>query len=213
MAIQCLESAYSISSSDVRLLPKKSLIEIFREGTKDDPFVKESEEDITEEMKQEAERLKVEGNNLMKQEKYEEALKNYTEAIKLDPKNAVFYCNRFGWLISFKPISINMLFFLRRAAAYSKLNQHTFSIEDCNKAIQIDPNYSKAYGRMGLAFSNLNDHYQAREYYKKAVDLDPANESYANNLKVAQEKIAELEVGLNSFDLFVYFFHQICFYF
>ena len=94
MAIQCLESAYNISSSDVGLLPKRTLLEIFKEGTKDDPFVKENEE-ISEELKQQAENLKVEGNNLMKQERYEEALKNYTEAIKLDPKNAVFYCNRY----------------------------------------------------------------------------------------------------------------------
>lgn len=36
-----------------------------------------------------------------------------------------------------------------RAAAFSKLNKHAEAIEDCNKAIMIDPNYSKAYGRMG----------------------------------------------------------------
>lgn len=44
--------------------------------------------------KEEAERLKNEGNDLMKQEKYEDALKNYTKAIQLDCKNPVYFCNR-----------------------------------------------------------------------------------------------------------------------
>lgn len=49
--------------------------------------------------KEEAERLKNEGNDLMKQERYEDALKNYTKAIQLDCKNPVYFCNRY--LISF----------------------------------------------------------------------------------------------------------------
>ena len=37
-----------------------------------------------------------------------------------------------------------------RAAAYSKLHKHVKAIEDCEKALVIDPQYSKAYGRMGF---------------------------------------------------------------
>ena len=36
-----------------------------------------------------------------------------------------------------------------RAAAYSKLSEHMLAIGDCEKALRIDPLYSKAYGRMG----------------------------------------------------------------
>jgi len=36
-----------------------------------------------------------------------------------------------------------------RAAAYSKISKHKQAIEDCQKALTIDPLYSKAYGRMG----------------------------------------------------------------
>ena len=39
-----------------------------------------------------------------------------------------------------------------RAAAYSKLNKHVKGIEDCEKALAIDPQYSKAYGRMGFVY-------------------------------------------------------------
>ena len=54
---------------------------------------------------------------------------NHFRAIELDGRNAVYYCNR--------------------AAAHSKMNQHELAIQDCKKAIMIDDNYSKAYGRMG----------------------------------------------------------------
>lgn len=36
-----------------------------------------------------------------------------------------------------------------RAAAQSKLNNYNEAIKDCERAIAIDPKYSKAYGRMG----------------------------------------------------------------
>lgn len=38
---------------------------------------------------------------------------------------------------------------LCRAAAYSKLGNYAGAVQDCEQAISIDPNYSKAYGRMG----------------------------------------------------------------
>lgn len=38
---------------------------------------------------------------------------------------------------------------LRRAAAYSKLGNYAGAVQDCERAICIDPAYSKAYGRMG----------------------------------------------------------------
>lgn len=39
--------------------------------------------------------------------------------------------------------------FPRRAAAHSKLGNYTEATCDCERAIGIDPTYSKAYGRMG----------------------------------------------------------------
>lgn len=50
-------------------------------------------------------------------------------AISKDCRNAVYYCNR--------------------AAAHSKLNNHREAIDDCKRALEIEPQYSKAYGRMG----------------------------------------------------------------
>lgn len=60
---------------------------------------------------------------------YVNYIHTYFRAISKDSLNAVYYCNR--------------------AAAHSKLNNHRDAIEDCRKALEIEPQYSKAYGRMG----------------------------------------------------------------
>lgn len=49
---------------------------------------------ISEEDVKRAEELKKEGNEFMKVEKYDEAIEKYTDAIKVDAKSAVYYCNR-----------------------------------------------------------------------------------------------------------------------
>lgn len=121
----------------------------------------------------EAEEAKQRGNELLKAEKYLEALEMYSKAIDLDPQNAVYFCNR--------------------AAAFSKLEKSQEAIADCEAALTIDPTYSKAYGRMGIAYAASGDHQKALECYQKALEHDPNNESYQNNVRVAQE---QLKVGV-----------------
>jgi len=112
----------------------------------------------------------MEGNELLRNEKVEEAIEKYTKAIELDPSNQVFYCNR--------------------AAAFSKMNNHYAAIEDCKRAIDMNPSYGKAYGRMGLAYSSVEKHKEAVDCFQKALALEPENESYKTNLLMAQEKLS-----------------------
>lgn len=85
--------------------------------------------EIPADLKEKADKHKTEGNELMKQEKFKEALEQYNKAIEIDANNAVYYCNR--------------------AAAHSKLSDFVNSIEDCKNALKIDPSYGKAWGRLG----------------------------------------------------------------
>lgn len=123
--------------------------------------------------KEEAEILKMEGNELMRKEQFEGAIEKYTRAIELDNSNQVFYCNR--------------------AAAQTKLNNHYAAVQDCQLAIDIDPNYGKAYGRMGLAYSSISKHQEAVNCFKTAMEIEPDNESHQSNLKLAEEKLATAE--------------------
>merc|ERR1719150_2405468 len=167
VASQCLQSAYALNTDDKHLAVSKPLQAIFQEATKNEPLQKKSPPSAAD--KEEAERLKTEGNNLMRTEKFVDALEMYSKAIELDGGNPVFYCNR--------------------AAAHSKMNNHHLAIEDCQRAIDMDPSYSKAYGRMGLAHSSLNKHKEAVENFKKALELEPDNESYKSNLQIAEDKV------------------------
>ncbi|XP_076352981.1 small glutamine-rich tetratricopeptide repeat-containing protein beta-like isoform X1 [Tachypleus tridentatus] len=183
VAIQCLETAYAVrhdSPTSASVTTNRSLLDIFRDATQQqwslgDDGSSSLPPKACEQDKEKAEKLKNEGNNLMKLEKYTDAIECYTKAIMLDGNNAVYYCNR--------------------AAAHSKLNDHHAAIQDCEKAIHIDSTYSKAYGRMGLAFASLDQHARARDCYKKAVDIDPHNESYITNLRVAEERVRENPIG------------------
>lgn len=166
VAIQCLESAYNITSSNASSLEVSTpLLEIFGDYCLGLPAINRA----TPEDKKAAEKHKNDGNSFLHAENYLEAVKAYTRAINLDPKNAVYYCNR--------------------AAAFTKMRNHYFAIEDCKTALRIDPTYSKAYSRLGLAYSCLDQNREALESYKKALELEPQNESVLSNLQLIEEKV------------------------
>ncbi|XP_048224255.1 small glutamine-rich tetratricopeptide repeat-containing protein beta isoform X2 [Perognathus longimembris pacificus] len=178
VAIQCLETVFKISPEDTHLAVSQPLTELFTNSIRKNdilPLSNSVPEDVGK-----ADQLKDEGNNHMKEENYTAAVDCYTQAIELDPNNAVYYCNR--------------------AAAQSKLSHYTDAIKDCEKAIAIDSKYSKAYGRMGLALTAMNKFEEAVTSYQKALDLDPENDSYKSNLKIAEQKLRETGTGL-SFDM------------
>ncbi|XP_060070366.1 small glutamine-rich tetratricopeptide repeat-containing protein beta-like [Ylistrum balloti] len=186
VGLQCLSNAYGLDMADPSQIAKyqvqRNLLDIFNSQISLEPdsdFSTLSLHEPTEEEKLQAEEKKAKGNEFMKAEKYSDAIEYYTQAIKLDNKNPVYYCNR--------------------AAAYSKINKHDLTIKDCQQALSIDPCYSKAYGRMGIAYTAEDDHESALECYRKALDLDPGNQTHQNNLEISEQKLKEraAQTGFN----------------
>ena len=141
LAVQCIGEAFGVDPSNqeqVNRLSVKpatllSIFEVFLKtrdklssGSAEAPTPAPSAAD-----KAAAEKLKATGNSQMSAKKYDDAIKSYTEAIKLDPTNAVYYSNR--------------------AAAYSSKNEHSSAVLDAEKAIEVDPSFVKAYHRLGCA--------------------------------------------------------------
>ncbi len=54
-------------------------------------------------------------------------------------------------------------------------------IELLNKAIELDPNYVKAYNNRGVSYLNLKQYARAIQDFDKAIELDPAHASSYNN--------------------------------
>ncbi|KAI5062152.1 hypothetical protein GOP47_0022691 [Adiantum capillus-veneris] len=122
-----------------------------------------------------AEAFKAQGNTSMANSHFVEAIDLYTMAISLCGDNAVYYSNR--------------------AAAHTQVGKYEAAIADSNKAIQLDPNYSKAYSRLGLAYYTQGKYQEAIEKgFQKAHQLDPNSKSIQENLLVAQKKLEEEHV-------------------
>eukprot|EP00020_Sapocribrum_chincoteaguense_P001986 CAMPEP_0170744690 /NCGR_PEP_ID=MMETSP0437-20130122/7910_1 /TAXON_ID=0 /ORGANISM="Sexangularia sp." /LENGTH=376 /DNA_ID=CAMNT_0011083391 /DNA_START=141 /DNA_END=1271 /DNA_ORIENTATION=+ len=106
--------------------------------------------------KEQAEKKKVEGNNFMREGKHSAAAASYAEAIRLDPKNAVYFANR--------------------AAALMGMGEYAEALEDANEAISLDPQYVKAYNRAAAAMLQLGDVEGALERYEDSLALDPSSD-------------------------------------
>jgi serine/threonine-protein phosphatase 5 len=70
-------------------------------------------------MRQQADKLKNQGNEFVKQEKYKEALDAYNAAIQIDSNNAIYYCNRL--------VSFSFLEFTSQLAHCRKLNRVVYA--------------------------------------------------------------------------------------
>ncbi|XP_015577931.1 TPR repeat-containing thioredoxin TTL1 [Ricinus communis] len=102
-------------------------------------------------------RARARGNDLFKSERFTEACSAYGEGLRLDPSNSVLYCNR--------------------AACWFKLGVWERSIDDCNQALRIQPNYTKALLRRAASNSKLERWADAvRDYEVLRKELPDDNE-------------------------------------
>ncbi|CAI0400428.1 unnamed protein product [Linum tenue] len=102
---------------------------------------------------------KEKGNQAYKDKQWQKAIGYYTEAIKLNDKNATYYSNR--------------------AAAYLELKSFHQAEADCSKAIDLDKKNVKAYLRRGTAREFLGYYKEATEDFRYASVLEPTNKRAA----------------------------------
>lgn len=112
-----------------------------------------------------AEVFKVEGNKLLAEKKFADAVEMYTRAIELDPDNAVYFSNRSAA-------------FLAMGDARGK------ALKDAERCIELKPEWWKGYSRKGAAEHALLRFDAARATYNQGLTLDPDN---ASLLQAAEE--------------------------
>ena len=101
------------------------------------------------------------GHEFMKKGQYDQAIASFSQAIKADSKNAVYYN--------------------ARGLAYFNANALDKTIADYSKAIQLNPKYAVAHNNRGLAYYTKGVQNKAMADYNKAIELDPKYAiAYAN---------------------------------
>jgi len=84
------------------------------------------------------------------------------------------------------------------------MSNYQKALEDGNKTVEIKPDWSKGYSRVGLAHFYLKDFQKAILAYKKAIELDPTNEQLKTDLREA-ERAAQ---PVNPQDMFAQIFNR-----
>lgn len=180
VAVECIADAFEVDKDQSEQIKSafggKTLLEIAAGAESSAAPEKAETRAVSAEDKAKAELLKAEGNAAIAARDYTRAVQRYTEAIALDPYNVVYYSNR--------------------AAAYTSLQQLEKAVADAEKAIELDPGFTKAYSRLGLAQYNLGNSVAAMKAYEKGIAAEGSTPSDA--MKAGYEtakKRAEAELG------------------
>ena len=100
---------------------------------------------------------------------YEEAIKDYTKAIRYAPRDPVPHASR-GYV-------------------YQKMGKHEEAIADYTKAIELDPTDGELYLIRGVAYSLKGLQDEAIRDYSKAIAIDPGNgDAYFNRAQAYEAK-------------------------
>ena len=108
------------------------------------------------------------GNQYVQEKQYLEALNCYTKAIELDPNDPILYSNR--------------------SAMFYNLNEFNNAIIDAEMAIQLRPQYAKAYLRKGNALEAQYRYKEALDAYELGLKQDPEH----SQLIEAKKRVIEL---------------------
>ncbi|KAL5113274.1 hypothetical protein ACEQ8H_008866 [Pleosporales sp. CAS-2024a] len=140
----------------------------FRQALSCDPDFKAAVKYLR--MVQKLERMKSEGNAFFKAGRYQEAVKTYTEALQVDPLNK----------------NTNSKILQNRALCNSRLKQWTAAIADCDKALELDPSYTKARKTRAKALGESGNWEEAVREFKAMHEANPSEPGLAKEIRDAE---------------------------
>jgi tetratricopeptide (TPR) repeat protein len=132
-----------------------------------------------------------EGKRLGKDGDYEQAIAEFNKILKLDPKNvhalnnlgvAYFKLNKLDKAISYYTRAIDSgvanatTYFFRGIIFGRHRGEHAKAVKDYSKAVQLQPNFTKAYLNRASAYSSLKEYDKAVADYNKVVKIRPSTE-------------------------------------
>jgi TonB family protein len=147
------------------------------------------------------------GLNFIKVEEYNNAVKAFTEAIKISEKYSPGYSGRGMAYMNLKEyekaiedfnaaIKISgkiALNYKLRGEAYSAMKDYNTAIKDFDRAIKIEPEMLESYFERGNAFRNLDKYSKAIADYTKVIELDKDYLQAYNNRAAAYNELNDSE--------------------
>ncbi|CAK4033476.1 subfamily C member 7 [Lecanosticta acicola] len=140
----------------------------FRQALSCDPDYKEAVKYLR--MVQKLDKMKEEGNGHFKSGRYQQAVAVYTSALEVDANNK----------------GTNSKILNNRAMCNIKLKQWQSAIDDCDRALQLDPSYTKARKTRAKALGESGNWEEAVRAYKAIQEQTPEEPGIAKEIRNAE---------------------------
>ncbi|KAF1834384.1 TPR-like protein [Decorospora gaudefroyi] len=146
-------------------------VQHFRQALSCDPDFKAAVKYLR--MVQKLERMKQEGNAAFKGGRYQEAIDTYTQALAVDPSNK----------------NTNSKILQNRALCYSRQKSWRQAIADCEKALELDPSYTKARKTRAKALGESGNWEEAVRDLKAIAEENPSEPGIAKEIRDAEMEL------------------------
>ena len=122
------------------------------------------------------------GDENLRNGNYEQAIEDFTEAIRLNPNSPSSYNNR-AWVY-----------------AYHLKTNFDQAISDATQAIRLSPNEPNHFGTRGWAYLGKGDYDSATDDFFKALELGSNAPEVREGLRIIREAQAEEEIDWSMFE-------------
>jgi DnaJ family protein C protein 7 len=140
----------------------------FRQALSCDPDFKEAVKYLR--MVQKLERMKEEGNAAFKAGRYQQAIDVYSKALEVDQSNK----------------NTNSKILQNRALCQTRLKKWGPAIADCDKALELDPGYTRARKTRAKALGESGNWEEAAREYKSIQESNPSEPGIAKEIRNAE---------------------------
>jgi len=154
------------------------------------------------------------GDEELRNEKPQEALKCFDKAIELEPNEPIYWNNK-GFALdelkryeeaiecydrAIKLNPNNPIYWNNKGYALKELKRYEEAIECYDRAIELNPNEPIYWNEKGIALDELKRYEEAIECYDRAIELNPNNPIYWNNKGYALSELKRYEEAIECYD-------------